>query len=100
MNELKQEKKSRFWPYFFTVLFVNISIWFLMGFVVAFNPQIKKAENWKSFMWFAEHFALTQWLYIIPLILIIYKCKGMNASKGIAVAGLVIAFLLLCFQLR
>jgi uncharacterized membrane protein len=99
MNET-HEKKSQFWPCFFTVLFLNLSIWFSMGFILAFNPQVKKAVNWKPFMWFVEHFVLAQWLYLIPLILVIYKCKGINASKGVVVAGLVMVLLLLCFQLH
>ncbi len=99
MNEM-QKKKNQFWAGFFISLVLSLSIWLSMGFILAFNPQIKKVESWKFFMWFAGHFAWTQWFYIAPLILIIYACKGINISKGIAAAGLVMSLLLLGLQLH
>jgi hypothetical protein len=98
MDKKTEQNKSGFWPYFFSVFFLNICVWFAIGFVVAFNPAVKKDVGWEPFMWFAGNYIFTQWLYLLPIALILYKWRGSNPAKGALLAGLGVSLLIALYQ--
>lgn len=98
MENKREHGKSDFWPFVFGAFFLSISIWFAMGFIVAFNPAVKKDPGWEPFMWFSGNYALTQWLYFFPIALLLQKRFGAKQATGVLVAGLVVTSLMTMFQ--
>ena len=95
---MSDDQKTSFWGHFFGAFFINVLAAFSLGFIIAFNPIMKQTMGGKYFIWFSSNLALTQWIYMGPIIFGYVKANKRSSSKGIFFAALLATVLFLYLQ--